>query len=434
VWRHQRADGSELLVQPYAQPLPYGQATALLCALFDVTERERAAEALVQARDEAEAANRAKGHFLANMSHEIRTPLNGVIGVLSTLERTRLDSEQREMVSIIGASATTLQRLLNDVLDSSRIESGALTIEAAPFDLHSSVHTLTELFAPNAREKGVAFGVVLEDTVPAWVEGDQQRVRQVLGNLLSNAVKFTEVGSVQLTVDAREPGWVRFTVADTGVGFDAEFHARLFERFEQADTSVTRRFGGSGLGLSIARDLVDRMGGALTARSTPGAGSTFVLSLPLAETARPDEAPAPAAAEQHAPASERPLRVLLADDHPINRRVVELMLSTLDVELTAVEDGALALEAFEAQAFDLVLMDLQMPVMDGLEAIRRIRGREASRNLPPTPIYVLSANAMDEHVAAARAAGATAHLSKPIAAAALLAVIQAVDDSLRLAA
>ena len=430
-WRHLRADGAEVLIRPYAETVPYRGGKAMLCALFDVTASERATEALKHAKEAAEAANQAKGDFLANMSHEIRTPLNGVLGVVDVLERTRLSAHQREMVGIIQSSASTLQRLLADVLDSSRIDSGELTIEPRPFDLRVLVEQTAQLHAPTARGKGVAF--VTDFQAPAgWVEGDPERVRQVLGNLLSNAVKFTDQGRVTLAVAGVGEDRVRFTVTDTGVGFDAEFHHRLFDRFEQADASITRRFGGSGLGLAIARGVCERMGGSLTAASTPGEGSTFVLELPLpACQVAAAPAPAPARADVTGLA---PLRVLLADDHPVNRRVVELVLAVADVALTSVENGQEAVDAFVAGTFDLVLMDLQMPVMDGLEAIGHIRAHETGCGGGRTPIYVLSASALPEHLAASKAVGADAHLSKPIMAEDLLAVIETVGSRPRMAA
>ena len=248
-------------------------------------------------------------------------------------------------------------------------------------------------------------------------------MRQIVCNLLSNAVKFTEVGGVSLDVRARARGErlaVDLIVSDTGIGFDAEFKRRLFSRFEQADGSITRRYGGTGLGLAVSQSLASLMGGAMNADSTPGAGSTFTLSLSL-ERAPAEQAPEAAPVRMAAPA-----RVLLAEDHPVNRKVVELILSAADVALTCVENGLEAVRAFEAAAYDVVLMDMQMPVMDGLTAIRRIRALEAERGASPTPIIALTANALPEHVAATQAAGADGHLSKPVRADAL---IDAVADA-----
>ena len=430
-WRHRRADGTELLVQAFIQPVPFQGRLALFVTMFNVTVREEAAEALARAKDAAEKASRAKGDFLANMSHEIRTPLNGVLAVVGALKRTVLDARQMEMAEIIETSGATLQRLLSDVLDMSKIEAGELDLEVRPFDLPALMRETSDLYASAALEKGLTYSLVIEPEARTWVEGDSCRIRQILGNLLSNAVKFTSAGKIGLYVAYAEQGGFRFVVSDTGAGFDAEFQGRMFQRFEQADTTVTRRFGGSGLGLAIAHDLAERMGGELRAESQPGRGSTFVLDLPLQPCAPPQTAPVLATTSAH-PRASTGLKVLIADDHPVNRRVVELILGTLDVDLTAVENGLEAVEAYQAQRFDLVLMDMQMPVMGGLEAIRLIRANEVARGIAPVPIVVLSANAMPEHLAASRAAGATAHLAKPIQAGALLQTIMSVQAGSRL--
>jgi CheY-like chemotaxis protein len=270
-----------------------------------------------------------------------------------------------------------------------------------------------------AAGKGLRLEVQIAAEAETGVNGDAVRLKQVLANLLSNAVKFTDKGEVDLSVSATPDGF-QFTVMDTGVGFDAEARERIFTRFKQADGSITRRFGGSGLGLSISRQLAELMGGTLTCESAPDEGSTFTLHLPLEHA----ELAQPALAALDGPVSGRRLSVLLVDDHPTNRKVVELMLASANVEITAVEDGSLALEAYGAQAFDLVLMDMQMPVMDGLTATRAIRQLELSEGRPAAEIYLLTANASPEHIEAGRAAGAGRHLTKPISPVALLAAVQ----------
>ena len=431
IWTHLRADGSEVLVQPFLRPLNHGGESALLTALVDVTAREQATQAMAAAKDAAEASSRAKSDFLANMSHEIRTPLNGVIGVIGVLERTPLDDDQRQMLSVVESSASTLQRILSDVLDVSKMESGELDIRLEPFDLLSAVRSTAALHEPDAKRKGLGYALEIAPSAATHVVGDRHRISQIVGNLLSNAVKFTEAGEIRLTVEAGEgeTPTFRFEVTDTGLGFDAGFQSRLFGRFEQADSSITRRFGGSGLGLSIAYALAEQMGGSLTAASSPGRGSSFVLELPLALCEAPAAEPAEPANEQTADVA--PLRVLVADDHPVNRHVVDLILRNDNVEITSVEDGAQAVEAYAAQPFDLVLMDLQMPVMDGLEAIRCIRTAENSAGRRPTPTFVLSASAMPEHIEASHQAGASGHLAKPITAAALLECVASVRDERR---
>ena len=396
----------------------------IVTVVNDITDLKRDAAALAEARDAAEAANRAKSEFLANMSHEIRTPLNGVIGLTQALARTPLASDQREMLDLIQSSGHTLQTLLSDILDLARVESGRLEIADDVFDLARAVNDAAQLYSAPAAEKGLQFFVEIEPDAAVWVRGDVVRVKQVLTNLVSNAVKFTTTGFVSLTAcvarDRNGAPIMRFTVEDTGVGFDAAAKARLFTRFEQADGTITRRFGGTGLGLAICRQLADMMGGGLDCESEPDGGSAFILTLPLLVA----DAPAsPLTARAEVDAASQGLRVLVADDHPTNRKVVELILSQVGVDLVQAENGAEALEACRAQAFDIVLMDMQMPVMDGLTAVREIRLHELAMGRDRGPIVMLTANALPDHVAAAQAAGADRHLAKPFDAAELLAVV-----------
>jgi len=397
--------------------------TVTVCS--DITDLKRDAVALAEARDAADAANRAKSQFLANMSHEIRTPLNGVIGVAQALARTDLDEQQREMLDLIHSSSRTLQTLLSDILDLARVESGRLELGDEPYDLARAVEEAAQLYAAAARDKGLQFFVEVAPEAKIWAHGDAVRLKQILTNLVSNAVKFTASGFVSLTVDAGPQG-LRFVVQDTGIGFDAETRDRLFSRFEQADGDITRRFGGSGLGLAISRELAAMMGGGLGCESEPGGGAAFILTLPLraAEApAAPTQTVAPSGASALADNSRR-LRILVADDHPTNRRVVELILDQEAVDLVSVEDGAQAVEACRAAVFDLVLMDMQMPVMDGLTATREIRLHEVAMGVPRTPVVMLTANALPEHIAAGMDAGADRHLAKPFSVDALLAMVQ----------
>ncbi|QSF55929.1 response regulator [Brevundimonas fontaquae] len=398
--------------------------TVTVCS--DITDLKRDAQALAEARDAAESANVAKSQFLANMSHEIRTPLNGVIGLSQALSKTDLTQEQREMLDLMQASGKTLQTLLSDILDLARVESGKLELTEDAFELATAVREAAQLYAENAREKHLDFHVDIDLEDDVWILGDAVRLKQVLTNLISNAVKFTSKGFVGLVVqsgvDRDGSPVLRFTVEDSGIGFDAATRARLFSRFEQADGGITRRFGGSGLGLSICRQLAEMMGGDLDCESEPGSGAAFILTLPL-RPAQPPMAREQSARQPAVAAQERPVRVLVADDHPTNRRVIELILAQTPAQIVIAEDGAQALEAFRSAAFDLVLMDMQMPIMDGLTATQEIRLHEATMGLDRTPIVMLTANAMPEHVAAGRAAGADHHLAKPFNAAELLGIV-----------
>jgi PAS domain S-box-containing protein len=384
----------------------------------DVTDQRAAALSMREALAEAEQASQAKSVFLANMSHEIRTPLNGIIAGADMLSQSALSPRERELVEIIRASGSSLEHVLSDILDLARIESGQLAVEAHDFDAGDLVRSVAALSRLRADEKGVALTVELAGDLDGAVTGDPVRLRQVLTNLLSNAVKFTDRGAVTLLAERTPEGLARFTVRDTGVGFDAASKERVFARFQQADSSITRRFGGTGLGLTISQQLVALMGGALDCESVVGEGSAFWFEIPLPPAARLAEA------VYEATVPQRPLRILLADDHPTNRKVVEMMLAGL-AEVVSVENGLIAVDAHAAERFDLILMDMQMPVMDGLTALTEIRRREAASGEAHTPAIMLTANALPEHVTASRQAGADHHLAKPITAASLFAAIDA---------
>ncbi|MDP3369212.1 MAG: ATP-binding protein [Brevundimonas sp.] len=412
----------------------------------DVTDRVAAERELIEAKAAAEVANQAKTDFLANMSHEIRTPLNGVLGLVGVLAQDALTARQRELVELIEQSGVTLERLVSDILDVAKIEAGHLDFAIGDMDLERELDGVIDTARVKAEARGLAFHVERGPGARGDFLGDATRIRQVLTNLLSNAVKFTPEGEVSVSLevidDDPSPGvaTLRFEVRDTGVGFDAEAGEALFQRFSQADSTITRRFGGTGLGLSICRSLVEIMSGEITVESTPGEGSCFTVTIPLsrsrslaAHDAARDAAAAAVASEGRgqfaagptAWAGEGGIRVLLAEDHPVNQRVVQAILAGGGMEVVTVGDGAEAVAAFKAEAFDLVLMDMQMPVMDGLTATRAIRAAEQARGGARTPVVMLSANAMARHVQDAAEAGADLHLAKPITPGALMAAIEA---------
>jgi signal transduction histidine kinase/ActR/RegA family two-component response regulator len=368
---------------------------------------------LVKARDDANAANVLKSHFLANMSHEIRTPLNGVLAMTEVMAMGELNAVQRERLSVIRESGALLLSVLNDVLDLSKIEAGRLDLVERDFDLASLALSVRESFTPQARQKGLEFGVfVAPEALGAW-RGDADRLRQILGNLVSNALKFTLEGSVSVRFASADDGrGLRIDVVDTGIGIDAETLPRLFDKFVQADSSTTRRFGGSGLGLSICNELATLMGGGVHVQSREGQGSTFTVVVAIPR----GEAIAPVAVEASPPPveSERRLRVLAADDNPTNQKVIAAVLAPLGAEVELVADGAACVDAWKRGGFDIVLMDIHMPVMDGVEAARTIRSLEISEGRKRIPIVAVTANALVHQVEGYMAAGMDGHVAKPI--------------------
>ncbi|MBW7850927.1 MAG: response regulator [Rhodospirillales bacterium] len=420
-----RKDGSEFPVELTVSSWRSEEGRLFLGIVRDVSERLRVEEeAMRRAREEAEAGVRAKSTFLAMMSHEIRTPMSGIIGMVHLLGESRLDPDQREWVDTIGSSAESLLSILNDVLDFSKLEADRVELERVPFDLSRVIADVKALTAGRAAEKGLSLEIRLHEDLPHHLVGDPTRLRQVLLNLASNAVKFTERGGIVIAaVPVERHGQalvVRFSVADTGIGMTEEVRTQLFTEFTQADATIARRYGGTGLGLAICKRIIGLMDGTIGVDSAPGAGSTFWFTVAF-ETA----GPLAATVSRHFQPTAIPrlprLRILLAEDNAINQKVVTTLLGRQGHEVTVVEDGRKAVQAVRDGTFDLVLMDMQMPEMDGLAATRAIR--DLGGRLSELPIIALTANAMAGDEMRCLAAGMNDYVSKPIRPEALSAAL-----------
>ena len=389
---------------------------ALVVAQWRVASRHRTdlqalAERLTLAREAADRANQAKTTFLANMSHELRTPFNGLLGMLSLLDDARLNAEQRGFLHTARDAAEHLLTVLDGILDVSRLEAGQLPLQAEALDLPRLLRDVETVMRPTASGKGLSLMVHQADDLPLWVRGDATRLRQILFNLLNNAIKFTDQGQVQLRVDREAPTGgpdvLRFEVEDTGIGMSDATQARLFQRFSQGDESISRRYGGTGLGLEISRGLARLMQGDIQVLSQPGQGSRFTLHLPLPPCAAPPPLPGPVAS---LPLPS--LDVLVADDHPVNRQYLSTLLQRQGHRVRLAEDGRQALREAERQRPDVILMDLHMPVMDGLQATRALRDRPPP--LGRVPIVALTADAYPDTRERVLAAGMDGFLGKPL--------------------
>jgi len=415
-----RQDGSGVWLEGNPRPAKnaFGEIIEWVDVLRDVSERKLSQAALVKALEDADAATAAKSEFLANMSHELRTPLTSIIGFANLVgqEQPLAPADRRRLDHIIRASRTLLS-VVNDVLDLSKLEEGALDLDPAPFDLVRLVSDAVELLQPKAAEKNLQLKVRsdFESGVPIWLFGDDLRLTQVLLNLLSNAVKFTDSGEVHISLSCAcvSPGMLQIEVSveDNGIGIAKDKIESLFERFTQADGSITRRFGGSGLGLSISNRLMELMNGTLSATSELGVGSKFVISVELPISQAPRQA---GPTHQHLETYDAadPLRILLAEDNPANQELIRALLAPIGAEITTVENGAQALEIVQTQGFDLILMDIQMPVLDGVSATRAIRRLDGA--VAELPIIALSANVLQRDVLQYQQAGFTGHVGKPI--------------------
>lgn len=422
------ADGSQRWALVGAEKLTdaQGRVTGALIAMKDIEDRKQSEFALIDSLQKLESASRAKDVFLANIGHEIRTPLNGVIGMASALGLSTLTAEQREMVSLIGSSGEVLDRLLNDLLDMSKLDAGKVTLEPAPFDLAAAVVEASQLFEIRAGEKNLGFSLdISADAYGTWV-GDKIRIKQIVSNLVSNAIKFTPRGEIEVrlsatgSVDSSAIDWVTLEVEDTGPGIPIVMQDKIFDRFEQVRSSSSGQ-SGTGLGLSICKSLASLMGGEVAVSSQEGLGSTFTMRLPLARASR---APVSDTDPDGEPTKGKLMRVLLVDDHPTNQRVVEAMLRAFDCEIVTAADGAQAVAAFESGSFDFVLMDMSMPVMDGVAATSAIRALERQASARRTPIAMLTAHGSDQHRREAQDAGADFHIVKPVTPVSLLAGLE----------
>ncbi|MCW1934569.1 ATP-binding protein [Pararhodobacter zhoushanensis] len=401
-----------------------GDATAarVVYALVDVTDQVAGERARQDALEEAHRANAAKSNFLAKMSHEMRTPLNGVLGVAEVLDSLVVDEDQRRMVHVMHESGELLLSIINDLLDMSKIEADLLEIEMTPFipaDLAKrieSVHTL------KATEKHIGFDVVVKGEDTSMRLGDPNRILQIMHNVISNAIKFTEEGSVEVEMDCTQPDAITLLVRDTGIGMTDEQKTQVFEEFGQADSSIARRFGGTGLGMPIVRRLVEMMDGTISLESVPDEGTAVMITLPLRRTDTP-EPRAPRASASGGPSADlQGMRVLAADDNHTNRMILGAMMGQLGISSLLVQDGTEALDAYGREGFDLIILDISMPNLDGVSVLREIRAREAKRaeelgpKAPetPLPIVAFTANAMSHQVEGYLAAGFDDCLTKPL--------------------
>jgi signal transduction histidine kinase/DNA-binding response OmpR family regulator len=440
VWTEPQDEGGELYLQATAASIAGKRFLAIrslpeelftyqqLAHDFELEKEkvERLSEELEIKRREAERATQAKSDFLATMSHEIRTPLNAIIGMADVLAGTPLTAEQRKCVDIFQRNGVGLLTLINDILDLSKVEAGKVELESTEMDLREVVSRAMEVVEARATAKGLWLRQTIAEGTPNYLIGDPNRLRQIIINLLGNSIKFTEKGGLDVRVEPdpadNRPGRLRFCISDTGIGIPADKVDRLFKTFSQVDSSTTRKYGGTGLGLSISKQLVELMGGAIRVESDMGAGSRFYFTagFGLQENQQPRAAVPAALATEQPENGLRGIRILLADDSEDNRYLILAYLKNAQVNVEIAENGAEASRMFRSGQYDVVLMDVEMPVMDGYEGTREIRRYEAERKLKPTPVLALTAHAFADMATTGFEAGFTALLTKPIRKATLL--------------
>ncbi|MBF0370463.1 MAG: DUF3365 domain-containing protein [Magnetococcales bacterium] len=426
-------DGSHIHAQVHCTTVrdEQGRPEVAFAFITNVSDHKILESRLRQAKEEAETANQAKSAFLAHMSHEIRTPLNSILGMNELLLESEVTSRQRHYLETSCKASETLLSVVNDILDLSKIEAGQLDLEATTFDLPNLLSETTEILSLKAQDKGLRLVHEVDYQLPQWISGDPGRLRQVLLNLLGNAIKFTDAGEVVVLVKPMQESDIQFSVADTGIGIPAAKQEAIFQPFNQVDSSTTRQFGGTGLGLTICRRLIQNMGGDIWVESRAGEGSVFYFTIPLVQgTPQPASLSRGRAGNgnaslqgEMAAAQARGLAILLAEDAVDNRILIQAFLGKSSHTLEMAEDGLEALKKAQSGHYDLILMDIQMPGMDGYEATRKIRAWEKQQELEPTPIIALTAHAMKEAVKEAQASGCDYFLSKPIKKSRLLEVL-----------
>jgi signal transduction histidine kinase len=396
-------------------------------------ELQRKNEQFLHEKQKAEAATNSKSMFLANMSHEIRTPLNGIIGMANLLKRTGLNAEQKEMLDIISISSDYLLTVINDILDFSKIESGQVELENIPFNLLETLNETLTIFIPRLLDSPVKMELKLSQTVPKYVKGDQVRLKQILSNLLGNAVKFTEKGQILLEVRLLEEGAdylkLKFDVKDTGIGIDEDNLKKLFRSFSQADASTTRKYGGTGLGLAISKNLTEMMGGNIDVKSKKGQGSDFFFSIRFDKITDESEIQRLIKAKPDLHVINNTKKILLVEDNVINQKVASYTLKNLGFNYKIANNGRIAFELYKEEPFDIILMDIQMPEMDGIEATQAIRAYEADINLKPgVTIIALTANAIKEAIDEYLKKGMNGFLPKPFKPEELLRLINTLSN------